>query len=143
MILKRVVTILILLQLLSCASNDNTRGRIAELESVDVDIQEVNIEGGLDKAMQSYQKFLEQTPESELTPEAIRRLADLKVEKEYGIVTDGEIIDAEEDNKPVKPKTTVKPQPQSDPKDSAKPNGESAIAKVSESEKDFEKRATE
>jgi len=34
--------------------------------------------------MESYQKFLEETPESAMTPEALRRLADLKVEKEYG-----------------------------------------------------------
>ena len=32
-----------------------------------------------------YRRFLEEAPESALTPEAMRRLADLKLEKEYGI----------------------------------------------------------
>ncbi|MGD8940751.1 MAG: hypothetical protein PVJ72_15305, partial [Gammaproteobacteria bacterium] len=74
MILKRSIILLASLALASCATDDK-RGRISELEHVNIDIQEVTIEGGLDKAMESYQKFLEQTPESELTPEAMRRLA--------------------------------------------------------------------
>jgi hypothetical protein len=40
---------------------------------------------GLDKAMQGYERFLHETPDSALNPEAMRRLADLKIEKEYGI----------------------------------------------------------
>jgi hypothetical protein len=174
MTLKRLLILLVLLALSSCATNDN-RGRISELEGVDIDIQEVNIEGGLDKAMASYQKFLEQTPESELTPEAMRRLADLKVEKEYGIVTDGEVVDKEdtETAAPAKAKGThkednpqeVNPQevnPQEFKAQKAKeaPNAPAAaegsegkasepvekispIADVTESQKDFEKRATE
>jgi tetratricopeptide (TPR) repeat protein len=38
--------------------------------------------------MQSYKRFLEETPGSALVPEAIRRLADLKIEKEYGTITE-------------------------------------------------------
>ena len=34
--------------------------------------------------MEGYQRFLEETPESALTPAAMRRLADLKIEREYG-----------------------------------------------------------
>lgn len=86
-----VMTVLIA----SCATDDK-RGTIAELESENVELKDVDIAGGLDKAMQGYQKFLADTPESNLTPEAIRRLADLKVEKEYGTVTDGDIKDKEE-----------------------------------------------
>ena len=37
--------------------------------------------------MESYRRFLEETPESALTPEAMRRLADLKIEREYGYLT--------------------------------------------------------
>ncbi len=167
MILKRWIILLVSLALSSCATDDK-RGRISELEEVNIDIQEVNIEGGLDKAMESYQKFLEQTPESELTPEAMRRLADLKVEKEYGIVTDGEVVDREdtETTVPVKPKDTRKETKEAtaaetkakDAKDApktpaatkaekAKPtepvDKSSPIADISESQKDFEKRATE
>jgi len=51
--------------------------------------KEEKIEGGLEKAMLGYQRFLEDTPDSALTPEAIRRLADLKIQKEYGTLTTG------------------------------------------------------
>lgn len=69
--------------LTSCASNPNNDS-IGNLKGVKVDLADVKIEGGFEKAMQSYQKFLEQTPESAMTPEALRRLADLKIQKEYG-----------------------------------------------------------
>jgi TolA-binding protein len=39
--------------------------------------------------MQAYQQFLEEAPDSVLKPEAIRRLADLKIAKEYGILANG------------------------------------------------------
>lgn len=67
----------------SCTSNSN-KGSIGQLDDVKIDLEDAKVEGGLDKAMQSYQKFLEQAPESSMTPEALRRLADLKIEKEYG-----------------------------------------------------------
>ena len=40
---------------------------------------------GLEQAMQGYRRFLDETPETELTPEAMRRLADLQIEKQFGI----------------------------------------------------------
>ena len=43
--------------------------------------------------MQSYQRFLEETPETQRTPEAMRRLADLKIEKEYGLNGTGEMLE--------------------------------------------------
>ncbi|MBT8342176.1 MAG: tetratricopeptide repeat protein [Desulfatitalea sp.] len=70
----------------ACTSGGN-RMTIATLREQQVEIKEVKIQGGLDKAMQSYQCFLEETPDSALTPAAIRRLADLKIEKEYGTLT--------------------------------------------------------
>ncbi|MCK0154174.1 tetratricopeptide repeat protein [Alcanivorax sp. S6407] len=69
--------------LASCASVSE-KGTIAELRNVKLDLSDEVIEGGIEKAMQSYQNFLEETPESAMTPEAIRRLADLKIEREYG-----------------------------------------------------------
>lgn len=62
---------------------------IADLNKVEIEIKEEYVEGSLEKAMESYQKFLEETPEGALTPEAIRRLADLKIEKEYGVQAPG------------------------------------------------------
>ena len=37
--------------------------------------------------MQHYRKFLDESPETPMTPEAIRRLADLELEKQFGIHT--------------------------------------------------------
>ena len=71
----------------ACQSAGN-KDTIARLRHVQIDIKEEKIDGGLDKAMSGYQRFLEETPQSALTPEAIRRLADLKIEKEYGTLTE-------------------------------------------------------
>jgi len=58
-----------------------TVGTLAELRSVRPDVQEVKVEQGLEQAMEHYRRFLEETPETTLTPEAMRRLADLRLEK--------------------------------------------------------------
>ncbi|WP_129124657.1 tetratricopeptide repeat protein [Geomonas oryzae] len=75
-----------LFALLAACQSGGGRETIAQLKDVKVEIKEVPIEGGLEKAMEGYQHFLDETPESALTPAAIRRLADLKIEKEYGYV---------------------------------------------------------
>src|SRR5215468_5431979 len=62
-----------------------TTGTLAELRNVRPDVQEVKVEQGLDQAMQNYRRFLEETPETAMTPEAMRRLADLQIEKQFGI----------------------------------------------------------
>ena len=72
--------------LTACQSSSN-RETIAQLRHMKIEIKEEAIEGGLQKAMESYQRFLEETPESVLTPEAMRRIADLKIEQEYGFLT--------------------------------------------------------
>jgi hypothetical protein len=63
-----------------CAENPDKR-TLASLRQVPADTQEVQVDEGLVKAMQSYRRFLEETPENAMTPEAMRRLADLKLEK--------------------------------------------------------------
>src|SRR5512139_3200030 len=80
---SRLLFMVLAAMLVSCASDSN-KGSIGQLKDVRIELTDAKIEGGLEKAMQSYQKFLEQTPESAMTPEALRRLADLKVQKEYG-----------------------------------------------------------
>jgi tetratricopeptide (TPR) repeat protein len=84
-----VLPLFILPLTLAACSTVNSRDTIATLRHQSVDIREEKIEGGLDKAISSYQRFLEDTSDSELTPEALRRLADLKIEKEYGALTEG------------------------------------------------------
>lgn len=71
---------------LASCTTDTSKDSIGLLRDAKVDLSDVTIDAGSDKAMQSYQKFLEQTPETAVTPEAIRRLADLKIQKEYGTV---------------------------------------------------------
>ena len=87
--MKRIrLTILVApLTLLACQSISD-KDTIAKLGNRQIEIKEEKIEGGLDKAMQSYQRFLEEAGSSTLAPEAIRRLADLKIEKEYGVLTE-------------------------------------------------------
>ena len=67
-----------------CAS-EPTKGTLAELHNVKPDLQEATVEQGLDQAMLGYRRFLEETPQTQMTPEAMRRLADLQIEKQFGL----------------------------------------------------------
>ena len=62
-----------------------TQGTLADLHNVTPDVKEAETKESVDQAMQQYRKFLEESPETPMTPEAIRRLADLELEKQYGI----------------------------------------------------------
>ena len=77
-------SLLLVVGLLASCGTSSNKGSIGQLNDTKLELTDSKIEGGFEKAMQSYQKFLEQTPESAMTPEAIRRLADLKIQKEYG-----------------------------------------------------------
>ena len=72
-----------------CAAHRDkaTSPTLAELRNVRPDLREAKVEEGLDQAMQGYRRFLEETPETAMTPEAMRRLADLQLEKQFGIRT--------------------------------------------------------
>jgi tetratricopeptide (TPR) repeat protein len=83
----RLLILLLPLGFAACSTLDQ-QGTIAQLRHVQIEVREEQIAGGLEKAMEGYQRFLEETPDSSLAPEAIRRLADLKVEQEYGLVAD-------------------------------------------------------
>ena len=128
------------LWLVSCASSSD-RETLADLHNVKADTKEVKIEGGIEKAIQSYRHFLEETPESGLTPEAIRRLADLKVQKEYGTSETATKSDRPAGKKIDKPEkydaTRAIRTDKTGGKDISKADA------LSESQKEFEKRATE
>ena len=81
------------LVMVACADRPAEKHSLASLHRVPADTTEVTVEDGLDKAMQSYRRYLDETPEGAMTPEAMRRLADLKLEKEYGILGDGKIVE--------------------------------------------------
>ena len=69
---------------LACSANPD-RQTLAGLRAVEPDLAEVTVADGIDRAMAGYRAFLEEAPTSSLTPEAMRRLADLQLEKEYGV----------------------------------------------------------
>ncbi|MEN8244686.1 MAG: tetratricopeptide repeat protein [Thermodesulfobacteriota bacterium] len=122
--MNRILLIVSVLSLMLAACQSTGGGdTIAKLRDQHVEIKEEQIEGGLDKALQSYQGFLEKAPDSALAPEAIRRMADLKIEKEYGTITDGaEPVERMETGKAVRSKMTA-------PAKAASPDsGESAPA---------------
>src|SRR5215467_4534421 len=90
------ITILALLLtvLAACAAQKpDQRGTLGSLHQVQPDTKEVPVDQGLDRAVQSYRDFLKQAPDSKLAPEAMRRLADLKIEKEFGIQGDGKLVE--------------------------------------------------
>jgi cellulose synthase operon protein C len=80
--------------MIGCAVRDSkpveTVGTLAELHDVLPDIQDVQVGQELEQAMHHYRQFLEDTPETTMTPEAMRRLADLQLEKQFGIRTSGD-----------------------------------------------------
>ena len=140
------LSILTLLLILSACQSIGDKDTIAGLRHVQIEIKEEKIEGGLDKAMLGYQRFLEETPQSDLTPEAIRRLADLKIEKEYGTFTEGTET-ADQDSAAVLPapkpaKALFKHSPAKHRIPSRGGERVPAPAPTLESETDFERRAT-
>jgi tetratricopeptide (TPR) repeat protein len=114
---------------------DKTPGTLAELRSVHPDLQEVKVEQGLDQAMQQYRRFLEETPETTMTPEAIRRLADLQIEKQFGIRAGN-----------AKPREMTARKPAQvlagSPAGSFHPAAAAAGSGLHESDQDFERRTT-
>ena len=118
--------------LTGCATNKPRQGTLADLHHVRPDLQDAKVDEGMDQAVQAYRRFLEQTPASAMTPEAMRRLADLQVEKQFGIHSG-----------PAMPHPIAAPLAAETP--AAGPPGApaSAAARATlESEQDFERRAT-
>ena len=64
--------------LAACSTTVTQQGTLAELETVEADLNEVYLEDSLERAAQSYRRYLDETKESARTPEAMRRLADLQ-----------------------------------------------------------------
>lgn len=118
----------------SCATRPDGE-TLATLHRVAPDTAEIEVADSLERAMQSYRRFLDETPSSTMTPEAMRRLADLQIEQEFGIMGDGEIIEL--------------PAPELFVAGSAEPGSgqdtvadDSGFADLSESDEAFEQRTT-
>lgn len=73
------------LALLAGCAHTERANTLASLRRVEPDATDVRVDNGLERAVEGYRQFLQKTPASELTPEAMRRLADLQLEKEYGV----------------------------------------------------------
>lgn len=132
----RTLTALALVTTLAsgCTTSTVKSGTLGELDSVEADLQDVYLEDSLERAAQSYRRYLAETSESARTPEAMRRLADLQIEQAYGVMGSGETPDM------AAPETAART--------SGEPIAEEqrqAVAPVelSESDKEFERRATE
>src|SRR6266704_560098 len=125
--------------MVGCAARPNkplgTAGTLAELRNVRPDLQEVKVEQGLDQAMQQYRRFLEDAPQNAMTPEAMRRLADLQLEKQFGIRAGN-----------AKPRGMAAPKPAQvlagSRAGSPNPAAAAASAGLQESDQDFERRTT-
>ena len=81
------------LSLAACSTTVRQQGTLAELESVQADLSEVHLEDSLERAAQSYRRYLAETSENARTPEAMRRLADLQIEQAYGVIGSGELAE--------------------------------------------------
>ena len=81
----RTTVVAVQLALLAGCAHTERANTLASLRKVQPDTTDVRVDNGLERAVEGYRQFLQQTPASELTPEAMRRLADLQLEREYGV----------------------------------------------------------
>jgi hypothetical protein len=65
--------------LAACSSTSERGGTLAELKRVSADTDEVLLADSLDRAAESYRRYLAETERNPRTPEAMRRLADLQL----------------------------------------------------------------
>jgi tetratricopeptide (TPR) repeat protein len=142
----RPIAVLLASAFLAACATTEDRATLAQLHHMKIEIKEARVEGGIDKAIEGYQRFLAETGDSKLVPEAMRRLADLKIEKEYGIIADPTPATSERSNKVALSKPPSFAPAAVAPSAAAGSSKESAIGIVpgrrDESDRDFEKRAT-
>ncbi|MCK4674331.1 MAG: tetratricopeptide repeat protein, partial [Gammaproteobacteria bacterium] len=157
--ITQLILLVTYLFLVACATS--TEGTLGSLNDIKFVLKEEKVDGSLEKALQSYQKYLDETPETEMTPEALRRLADLKIQKVYEAEETDEppqqapvmadLPAATDATKPVAnsasqatdiqaPDTSFVPTEAEKNKESNTVKG-SPIADISESEKEFSQRA--
>jgi tetratricopeptide (TPR) repeat protein len=136
MLRRAIPTVLVAAFLGGCTAHHKppvTQGTLADLHNVTPDVKEAETQQSVEQAMEHYRKFLDETPETPMTPEAIRRLADLEIEKQYGIHT------GEGKAKPMPaPESAKAPTPARTPKKAAGVAG----AVRGESDQEFERRTT-
>jgi len=76
----RALPVLLIVAMAGCVSADR-RQTLAGLDDVKIELKDEKIEHSTEKAVENYQRYLEQDSHTKIAPEAIRRLADLKIEQ--------------------------------------------------------------
>jgi tetratricopeptide (TPR) repeat protein len=66
---------------------------LAQLEKMPADVEDIYVADSLERAADSYRRYLEETSRSAMTPEAMRRLADLQIEQAYGVMGSGDFVE--------------------------------------------------
>lgn len=128
----RILPIVLLMALVAgCGTSTVKSGTLGELGSVEPDLEDVYLEDSLERAAQSYRRYLAETSESGKTPEAMRRLADLQLEQAYGVIGSGEVRDM------------AAPEIAARRTDQIAAQAPAGPVEPSESEQEFEQRATE
>lgn len=138
---KFALALVLVWLLVSCAAKD-TSGTLASLKDVEFEVIDEKVSEGLEKAMASYEEFLKNTPETEMTPEALRRLADLKIQK-VQYAEEQQAIQAEAQSMEMETPVAASVPVADASKQQSIAGQLSTIAVISESEEDFDERAGE
>ena len=91
--IKAFALLTVSMAICACATVSNEQGTLAELQKIEADVEDVYLEDGLERAAQSYRRYLEETDKNARTPEAMRRLADLQIEQVYGVLGNDDIVE--------------------------------------------------
>jgi tetratricopeptide (TPR) repeat protein len=79
--------------LAACATPVDQSGTLSQLQAVPADVEDIHVADSLERAADSYRRYLEETEVSARTPEAMRRLADLQIEQAYGVMGTGDVVE--------------------------------------------------
>lgn len=128
---KILLTVFIATVITACGSSTVKTGTLAELGEVKADLNDVYLDDPLERAAESYRRYLAETSASARTPEAMRRLADLQLEQAYGVIGDGDA------------RTMVAPEAASRRAGTVARQQPNGAVELSESDREFEQRATQ
>jgi tetratricopeptide (TPR) repeat protein len=138
---RKFLSILSAAVVAACGTTVEQSGTLGQLDEVPPDVKDIYVADSLERAAESYRRYLEETSKSSMTPEAMRRLADLQIEQAYGVMGSGEIVE-------VAAAQTAAPADMAAP-DTAGPAGRivehestAPVPVATESEQEFEDRAT-
>ena len=86
MMLRRAALLAVSAAVLAACAAPPVEQTIEDLGDQDVNLEPVPVEEDIGDAEQSYRRYLDAAPEGADTAEAMRRMADLQIEKVYGVV---------------------------------------------------------